>query len=85
MSQTTLNTQEKTDFKVADKEEVKHEYGLDLCSSLEENKYDAIVLTVSHDQFKEMGAEKIRKLCKETSVLFDVKYILDKNAVDGRL
>ena len=65
--------------------EVKHEYDLDLVSKLENDKYDAVILTVAHDQFKAMGAEQIRKLGKKTSVLFDVKYVLDKEYVDGRL
>ncbi|MCP5213299.1 MAG: Vi polysaccharide biosynthesis UDP-N-acetylglucosamine C-6 dehydrogenase TviB [Hahellaceae bacterium] len=69
----------------ADAAEVKHEYGLELTPKLEEGKYDAIILTVSHNQFKELGAEKIRKLGKSNSVIYDVKYILNKNEVDGRL
>ena len=69
----------------ADAGEVKHEYDIDLVSTLENGKYDAIILTVAHDQIKAMGAEQIRKLGKDTSVLFDVKYILDKESVDGRL
>jgi len=69
----------------AEASEVKHEYGLDLVSKLEDGKYDAVILTVAHDQIKAMGAEQIRKLGKETSVLFDVKYVLDKECVDGRL
>jgi UDP-N-acetyl-D-galactosamine dehydrogenase len=69
----------------ADATEVKHEYGLDLVATLEYGKYDAIILAVSHHQFKSLGAENIRKLGKATSVVYDVKYILDKSAVDGRL
>jgi UDP-N-acetyl-D-galactosamine dehydrogenase len=49
------------------------------------NKYDAIILAVGHDQFKGMGVAGIRKLGHDNSVLFDVKYALPKNEVDGRL
>ncbi len=47
--------------------------------------YDAIILAVGHQQFRDMGVEKIRALGKEKSVLFDVKYILPKDQVDARL
>ncbi|MCP5160701.1 MAG: Vi polysaccharide biosynthesis UDP-N-acetylglucosamine C-6 dehydrogenase TviB [Hahellaceae bacterium] len=69
----------------ASPEEVQHEYGLELVSQLENGKYDAIVLTVSHDEFKKMGSKAIRALGKENSVIFDVKYVLDKSEVDDRL
>lgn len=66
-------------------EEAHHEYGLDLVSELRPSHYDAVVIAVAHDQFKAMGAEGIRALCKPTGVLFDVKYLLPAIAVDGRL
>jgi UDP-N-acetyl-D-galactosamine dehydrogenase len=47
--------------------------------------YDAIVLAVSHDQFKKLGAENIRKLGKKNHVLYDLKYLLPKDSVDMRL
>lgn len=47
--------------------------------------YDAIVLAVAHDVFKEMGAERIRAFGKTRSVVFDVKHMLPAGAVDGRL
>ena len=69
----------------ADATEVKAEYGLDLVASPQAGHYDAVVLCVSHQQIKDMGSEAIRALCKDKHVLFDVKYILDKEAVDDRL
>lgn len=68
-----------------DADEVAHEYGLKLVTSLQSGIYDAVVLAVSHRQFRKMGAEKIRALGKPNSVLFDVKYLLDSDVVDGRL
>jgi UDP-N-acetyl-D-glucosamine/UDP-N-acetyl-D-galactosamine dehydrogenase len=65
-------------------EQAHHEYDL----SLEEgtvNKYDAIILAVAHDQFKEMGVDNIRKLGKKNHVLYDLKYLLPKETVDMRL
>ena len=69
----------------ASSEEVKHEYGIELVNELEQGKYDGIVLAVDHDEFKVMGADKIRALGKNKHVLYDVKYVLDTNDSDIRL
>lgn len=66
-------------------EESKHEYGIELTKSPAEGTYDAIILAVSHDEFKRMGAENIRKLGKGIHVLYDLKYVLPKDQVDMRL
>ena len=47
--------------------------------------YDAIIIAVAHEQFKTLGAAGIRAFGKPASVVFDVKYILPRDAVDGRL
>lgn len=65
--------------------EAEHEYGITPVSILESGKYDAIILAVAHRQFHDMGIEKIRALGKPQAVLFDVKYILPVDQVDGRL
>ena len=49
------------------------------------NCYDAIILAVSHQHFKDMGAENIRALCKKNSVLYDLKHVLTVNDSDLRL
>jgi UDP-N-acetyl-D-glucosamine/UDP-N-acetyl-D-galactosamine dehydrogenase len=69
----------------ADKAEAQHEYGLDLIDAPEAGSYDAIILCVGHEKFRTMGAEAIRKLGTPNHVLFDVKHILPKDAVDARL
>jgi len=68
-----------------DKDETVKEYGIRPIDSLQENKYDAIVLAVSHSEFVEMGAAAIHRLGKESHVLYDIKYILKTDEVDGRL
>ncbi len=68
-----------------DAAEAKHEYGLDMIAEPEAGTYDAIILTVGHHQFIEMGVDKIRKFGKADNILFDVKYALPKDKVDGRL
>ncbi|OEE04353.1 Vi polysaccharide biosynthesis protein VipA/TviB [Vibrio cyclitrophicus ZF264] len=65
-------------------EEAQHEYGLSLTQS-KPNHYDAIIMAVGHDEFKEMGAAEIRALGKAEHVLYDLKYVLDKSEVDMRL
>lgn len=65
-------------------EQAEDEYGLSLIEA-EQGKYDAIVLAVAHNQFKELGVESIRKLGKKAHVLYDLKYLLPKEAVDMRL
>jgi UDP-N-acetyl-D-galactosamine dehydrogenase len=66
-------------------EEAEHEYGINPISELKENEYDAVILAVAHREFQQMGVARIRALCKENGVLFDVKNILPADAVDARL
>ena len=66
-------------------EEAMDEYGLDIVKTPKNNLYDGIILAVGHNEFKELGATSIRKLGKQKHVLYDLKYILEKNDVDIRL
>ena len=68
-----------------DAAEARHEYGLDLVAQPAAGGYDAIIVAVGHEQFRALGAEGIRALGKPACVLFDVKYVLPRTAVDGRL
>ena len=61
--------------------EVKHEYNLTLCSDLSEEKFDAIVLGVAHNEFLDLDLSKFQK---DLSVVYDVKNFL-KSHVDARL
>jgi UDP-N-acetyl-D-galactosamine dehydrogenase len=65
--------------------EAEHEFNLTLTRELAPGTYDAIILAVAHRQFIELGVERIRALGKPGAVLFDVKHVLPKSAVDGRL
>lgn len=69
----------------ADKVETKNEYGIDLISSIENNKYDGVIIAVDHDEFKDMGIEKIKSFVKEKSVIYDVKHVLPIGDADIRL
>ncbi len=61
--------------------EVEDEYGVKLISKLSDS-YDGIVLAVAHDQFKTMN---IKALCNGHGVLYDIKGLLPREIVDGRL
>ena len=69
----------------ADKAEAQHEYGLELIDAPQAGAYDAVILCVGHDKFRALGVDAIRALGKPNHVLFDVKHILPKDAVDARL
>ncbi len=65
----------------ADAAEVYYEYGIKLISKIENKKYDAIVLAVAHEIFKNVDFNILRK---KNSIIYDVKGML-KIKVDGRL
>jgi len=61
--------------------EVKHEYDISLTNSLGE-KYDAVVLAVSHKEFSALDWASLKK---EGTIVFDVKGFLDKSIITARL
>ncbi|KGJ93591.1 Vi polysaccharide biosynthesis UDP-N-acetylglucosamine C-6 dehydrogenase TviB [Colwellia psychrerythraea] len=65
-------------------EETQHEYGLNI-EHPKSNYYDAIILAVAHDEFKNLGGENIRRFGKDNHILYDLKYLLPKDEVDMRL
>lgn len=66
-------------------EQAEDEYNLSLIDEPKLNSYDAIILAVSHNEYRAMGAGEIRALGKNNHVLYDLKYILPKGSVDMRL
>ena len=61
----------------ADKEEVKREYNLDLVEDVNNDEYEAVVLAVAHDKYKNIKVNNTKQ------VVYDIKSILDDS--DGRL
>jgi UDP-N-acetyl-D-galactosamine dehydrogenase len=61
--------------------EVKHEHGIDLVSTLGSG-YDAIVLTVAHQEFLGLPFASLKQA---DGIIFDIKSVLDKSLVDARL
>ena len=66
----------------ADEKEVMHEYGLESLILIPNGKFDAIVLTVSHDKFKEVDFLSLKN---KNAIIYDVKNFLSNKVIDGRL
>jgi UDP-N-acetyl-D-galactosamine dehydrogenase len=69
----------------ANVEEARREYGVSLIKEPALGAYDGIILAVAHDQFRVMGAKRIRAFAKKEAVVYDLKYILGRQEVDLRL
>ena len=65
--------------------EAGEEYGIALTGEPASARYDAIILTVAHDTFRDWGWDRIREFGREQCVVYDVKYLLPEEKVDGRL
>ena len=68
-----------------DPDNAKREYGLDLVAGPEQGIYDAVIIAVAHDRFADIGASGLRAFCRPDGILYDVKYLLPADMVDGRL
>ena len=68
-----------------DSKEIQNLYGIMPITNLVPNSYDGILLTVAHNQFKEMGFKFISTLGKKSHVLYDLKYLFSKEETDLRL
>ena len=68
-----------------DPQEAEHEYGLCPIKKPAKGRYDAIVMGVAHQQFRNMGLDTIRSFAKKPHVLYDIKHVFKANEVDGRL
>ena len=68
-----------------DKTHAENEYAIKPIDQPLEGKYDAILLAVAHDKFKALSLDQIKAFGKDNHVLYDIKYLLTANEVDGRL
>ncbi len=66
-------------------ENAQQEHGIQLVNRLDKDRYDAIVVAVAHNQFKEISTRVLRKYGKEKHVLYDIKHIFNSLETDGRL
>jgi UDP-N-acetyl-D-galactosamine dehydrogenase len=68
-----------------DKDQSIREYGVRPIELPTKNSYDAIVLAVAHDDFLDLSIDEIRSFGKKNHIIYDLKYVLEKSEVDGRL
>lgn len=66
-------------------EEAKKEYDVTVLGVKPKSQYDGIILAVAHDEFKKMSVTDFQRLRKSESIIYDLKYVLDKNVSDLRL
>lgn len=62
--------------------QVKHEYGINVTNELPTDEFDTVILAVAHKEFSQLD---ISSLIKNSSVVYDVKGVLDRSIIDGRL
>ena len=62
-----------------------NEYDIKLIKEPIKGRYDAIVLAVAHDTFKDFTSNQINAFGKDIHVIYDIKYLLNSENVDGRL
>jgi UDP-N-acetyl-D-galactosamine dehydrogenase len=68
-----------------DAQEAQHEYGLIPVAAPVQGSYDAVILAVAHQQFRQLAASGIRAFGKTDHVLYDLKYVLSVDESDLRL
>ena len=70
---------------MVDEDDAKREYGVELIQEINNNTYDAIIVAVAHDIFRQMGAKEVKQFGKSQSVLYDLKCLFNINESDLRL
>ena len=68
-----------------DTAQAQHEYDITPVKQPKPGSYDAVILAVGHKQFRDLGASGIRAFGKAQSIVYDLKYVLDKTTTDLRL
>ena len=69
----------------ADAAQAMQEYGVPLVAQPEPGCYDAIVVAVAHEEFRRLGVEGLRRLANGRAVIYDIKGMFPKEAIDARL
>lgn len=68
-----------------DSHEAAAEYGVQMVESPAPGHYDAIVIAVAHNEFRDVGIEEIRRWGKDEHVVYDLKYLFGQEQTDLRL
>jgi UDP-N-acetyl-D-galactosamine dehydrogenase len=66
----------------ANADHVKREYGIEITNEQPQRLFDAVILAVAHQEFLQMD---VRSMVKDQGVIYDVKGVLSRDIVDGRL
>jgi len=69
----------------ADREQINKTYGIYSITELTQDTYDAIFISVAHNDFKDIGLANIKNLCKKNHVIYDLKNLFDSDQVDLKL
>ncbi len=69
----------------ADPDEAREYYGVTMIDALPVNHYDGVVLAVAHREFMELNEEDFKRICRQLSVIYDVKHVLPTGLADGCL
>lgn len=68
-----------------DKKAAAREYHVTPVTKLTPSHYDAVIIAVAHNEFKSMGINAIRELGKAEHLIYDLKYLFNRNETDLRL
>lgn len=66
-------------------EEAEKTYGLPIIKDAPLGTYDAVIVAVAHNEFKVMGIDKIKSFCKPEHLIYDLKYVFNKQDTHLRL
>jgi UDP-N-acetyl-D-galactosamine dehydrogenase len=69
----------------ADADAAMDEYGIELDPAPRAGAFDAVILAVAHDDFRQLGASGIRALARDGGIVYDIKHLLAAEESDGRL
>jgi len=70
---------------VANPHEINAEYGYSPIKEIQKDTYDAIIIAVAHNEFKQINISTYRSFLRKNGVIYDVKYALPEELSDGRL
>jgi UDP-N-acetyl-D-glucosamine/UDP-N-acetyl-D-galactosamine dehydrogenase len=69
----------------ADTAEARRLYQLTMIEELPEQRYDAVILAVAHQQFFSLDKAALARICRPQAVIYDVKHLLKQGVADGSL
>jgi UDP-N-acetyl-D-glucosamine/UDP-N-acetyl-D-galactosamine dehydrogenase len=68
---------------LADPEEARHEYGVELKAEALDGRYDTLVVAVPHEYYRELGDDRLRAMLNEGGLLADLKNLYKLRTLQG--